>query len=72
MVLNNISKIRSINSHHIGLHIYIYIYILYIYESYHPEYKKYLLFQKELTNVCMYIYIYIYTISSNKQNIPQG
>ena len=28
MVLNNISKICSINSHHIGLHIYIYILIL--------------------------------------------
>ena len=52
MVLNNISKICSINSHHIGLHIYIYIY-----ESYRPEYKEYLLFQKDLQ---MYINIYIY------------
>ena len=52
-----------------------YIYI-YIYESYHSEYKEYLLFQKELTNVCIYIYIqlyiyiniyiYIYIISSDK------
>ena len=58
MVLNNILKICSINSHHIGLHIYIYMYI-YIYESYHSEYKEYLLFQK---NLQMYVYIYIYTI----------
>ena len=28
----------------------------FIYESYHPEYKEYLLFQKDLQ---MYIYIYI-------------
>ena len=39
MILSNISKICSINSYHIGLYIYIYIY-----ESYHPEYKEYLLF----------------------------
>ena len=56
MVLNNILKICSINSHHIGLHIYIYIYIC-IYESYHSEYKEYLLFHKNLQ-----MYVYIYTI----------
>ena len=63
MVLNNILRICSINSHHIGLYICIYMYIyvyIYIYETYHSEYKEYLLFQKELTNVCIYIYIYIY------------
>ena len=59
MVLNNILRICSINSHHIGLYIYIYMYI-YIYESYHSEYKEYLLFQKELTNVSIYIYTIIY------------
>ena len=52
MILRNISKICSINSHHNGLYIYIYIY-----ESYHPEYKEYSLFQKGLVNVHIYIYI---------------
>ena len=55
MILRNISKICSINSHHNGFYIY-------ICESYHPEYKEYSLLQKGLVNVNIHIYIYIYTV----------
>ena len=61
MVLNNILRICSINSHHIGLYIYIYMYIYtYIYMNPITLSIRNIYYFKRNLQMYVYIYIYIY------------